>query len=178
MSQFQRMVGVKRGYGQAPHNRGLLHYRGWDGCCGALEGVHRRTARQGLRLVFCAGCWAWMPHQQIILTLEWCLRLAGLLGLSFTAMPGASWPPTSSFSPGTDTRLAPRVGRRHPDPGRRGPLQGPLGPNLQVSKVAASLDLRKNGSLLFGANRPLLARRAPAAIPPTLTFTANSSSSP
>ena len=22
MSQFQRMVGVKRGYGQAPHNRG------------------------------------------------------------------------------------------------------------------------------------------------------------
>ena len=29
MAQFQRMVGVKRGYGQAPHNRGILHY--WDG---------------------------------------------------------------------------------------------------------------------------------------------------
>ena len=27
MAQFQRMVGVKRGYGQAPHNRGILHYR-------------------------------------------------------------------------------------------------------------------------------------------------------
>ena len=27
MAKFQRMVGVKRGYGQAPHNRGILHYR-------------------------------------------------------------------------------------------------------------------------------------------------------
>src|ERR1019366_7267138 len=27
MSEFQRMVGVKRSHGQAPHNRGIPHYR-------------------------------------------------------------------------------------------------------------------------------------------------------
>ena len=32
ISQFELMIGIKRGYGQAPHNRGILHYREGMSC--------------------------------------------------------------------------------------------------------------------------------------------------
>jgi hypothetical protein len=41
------------------------------------------------------------------------------------------------------------MGRRHSHPRRRGPLQGAFGAGLDDLKVTASLDLRKDGSLLF-----------------------------
>jgi len=70
MAQFQRMVGVKRGYGQAPHNRGILHYREamdiaepWKAFIAELHGKdYDSFLRRMLGLE---------PDQSIILTMEW-----------------------------------------------------------------------------------------------------------
>jgi len=70
MSQFNRMVGVKRSHGQAPHNRGILHYRdgmdvaeSWKDFIAELHGkAYDAFLRHMLGLE---------PDQQIILTMEW-----------------------------------------------------------------------------------------------------------
>jgi hypothetical protein len=70
MSQFERMIGVKRGYGQAPHNRGILHYRDgmdvaapWKAFIAELHGkAYDSFLRRMLGL---------KPEEQIILTMEW-----------------------------------------------------------------------------------------------------------
>src|SRR5208282_1655482 len=70
MTQFQRMVGVKRSFGQAPHNRGILHYREGMGVAGPwkefIAELHGKAYDGFLRRMLGLG-----PRQQIILTMEW-----------------------------------------------------------------------------------------------------------
>lgn len=70
VSGFRRMVGVKRGYGQAPHDRALLHYRSgmelsgpWQEFLAEIQGeAYQAFLRRVLKLE---------PRQEIILTMEW-----------------------------------------------------------------------------------------------------------
>jgi len=70
MTKFQQMVGVKRGYGQEPHNRGILHYREglalaepWKAFIAELRGKEYESfLRRMLGLA---------PGNRIILTMEW-----------------------------------------------------------------------------------------------------------
>jgi hypothetical protein len=146
MTQFERMVGVKRGYGQASHNRGLLHY--WDGIDVAepwkafIAELHGKDYDKFLRRMLGLG-----PDQKIILTLEW-----------YYAWQGCSVSPhcdarrklaTHIFFFATDEDWPREWGGDIlilDDEGRHKAHSAPTFDNL---KVAASLDLRKNGSLLF-----------------------------
>ena len=70
VSLFERMVGVKRGYGQAPHDRAILHYRPghemaspWKEFLTELQGEsYESFLRRMLGLP---------PRKHIILTMEW-----------------------------------------------------------------------------------------------------------
>jgi len=70
IAQFRLMVGVKRGYGQAPHNRGILHYRDWMTCAepwkGFIAELHGRAYDSFLRRML-----GLKPGQKVILTMEW-----------------------------------------------------------------------------------------------------------
>ena len=146
IEQFKMMVGVKRSYGQAPHNRGILHYREGMACAQpwkefiaelhgpAYESFLRRTL--GLK-----------PSQKIILTMEW-----------YYAWQGCSVSPhcdahrkiaTHIFFFATDEDWPREWGGDILILDDEGRFKAHSGPKFDELKVAASLDLRKNGSLLF-----------------------------
>ena len=146
MSQFQRMVGVKRGYGQAPHNRGILHYREgmavadpWKAFIAELHGKAYDTSLHRMLDL--------RPDQKIILTMEWYYAWQGgavsphrdarrkLATHIFFFANDEDWPRES----GGDILILDDEGR----------YKAHSAPTFNDLKVAASLDLRKNGSLLF-----------------------------
>ena len=146
MSQFRRMVGVKRAYGQAPHNRGILHCREgmeiaelWKAFIAELRGPeYGAFLRRMLRL---------KPEQQIILTMEW-----------YYAWQGCSVSPhcdarrklaTHIFFFATDEDWPRDWGGDILILDDEGKYKAHSAPGFEDLKVAASLDLRKNGSLLF-----------------------------
>jgi len=70
MAQFQRMGGVKRSYGQAPHNRGILHYR--EGVAVAEPWKPFIMELHGLAYdAFLHRMLPVKPSQKFILTMEW-----------------------------------------------------------------------------------------------------------
>jgi hypothetical protein len=145
ISQFQRMVGVKRGYGQAPHDRGILHWREempvaepWRAFIAELHGqAYDAFLRRMLGL----------GERQIILTMEWYYAWQGcsvsphcdarrkLATHIFFFATDADWPREW----GGDILILDDEGR----------CKAHSAPTFDELKVAASLDLRKNGSLLF-----------------------------
>jgi hypothetical protein len=146
MAGFNRMVGVKRGYGQAPHNRGLQHYREgmemadpWKAFIAELHGeAYDAFLRRMLGLA---------PSQKIILTMEW-----------YYAWQGCSVSPhcdarrklaTHIFFFATDEDWPREWGGDILILDDEGRYKAHSAPSFDDLKVAASLDLRKNGSLLF-----------------------------
>lgn len=146
MSEFQRMVGVKRAFGQAPHNRGILHYQDgmpvaepWKRFIAELRG-----AAYGSFLRRMLGVPA---DAQLILTLEWYYAWQGcsvsphcdarrkLATHIFFFADDEDWPREW----GGDILILDDEGR----------YKAHSAPGFDNLKVAASLDLRKNGSLLF-----------------------------
>jgi len=146
MSQFQRMVGITRGHGQAPHDRGILHYREgmsvaepWKAFVGELHG---KAYDSCLRRMLDPG-----RHRQLILTMEW-----------YYAWQGCSVSPhcdarrklaTHIFFFATDQDWPRQWGGDILILDDEGRYQAHSAPTFNDLKVAASLDLRKNGSLLF-----------------------------
>ncbi len=146
ISEFRRMIGVKRSYGQAPHNRGILHYldgvnvaEPWKEFIGELRG---KTYDAWVRRMLGVG-----PKQKLILTMEW-----------YYAWQGCSVSPhcdarrkiaTHIFFFANDEDWPRKWGGDiliFDDGGR---YKAHSAPGFDDLKVAASLDLRKNGSLLF-----------------------------
>ena len=146
MTKFQQMVGVKRGYGQEPHNRGILHYREglalaepWKAFIAELRGKEYESfLRRMLGLA---------PGNRIILTMEWYYAWQGcsvsphcdarrkLATHIFFFATDEDWPREW----GGDILILDDEGRH----------KAHSAPGFDDLKVAASLDLRKNGSLLF-----------------------------
>ena len=146
ISDFQMMIGVKRSFGQAPHNRGILHYREGMACAQpwkefidelrgpAYQAFLRRTL--GLK-----------ASQKIILTMEWYYAWQGcsvsphcdarrkIATHIFFFADDEDWPRAW----GGDILILDDEGR----------FKAHSAPKFDELKVAASLDLRKNGSLLF-----------------------------
>lgn len=146
ISEFLRMVGVKRGYGQAPHDRGILHYREgmavaepWKAFIAELQGkAYESFLRRMLGLE---------PQQEIILTMEW-----------YYAWQGCSVSPhcdarrklaTHIFFFATDEDWPREWGGDILILDDENRFKAHSAPKFDELKVAASLDLRKNGSLLF-----------------------------
>ena len=145
-SVFQRMVGVKRGYGQEPHNRGILHYREgmelaetWKAFIAELRSpAYEAFLRRVLNLP---------ETQKIILTMEW-----------YYAWQGCSVSPhcdarrkiaTHIFFFATDDDWPREWGGDILILDDEGRFKAHSAPAFNDLKIAASLDLRKNGSLLF-----------------------------
>ena len=91
---FDRKVGVKRGYGQAPHDRYILHYRPgielpgpWKEFVAELQGEAYQSLLRRM-----------LGPQAVHFDDGVVLRVAGMFRLSRTAMPGASWQHISSTS--------------------------------------------------------------------------------
>lgn len=146
IEQFRLMVGVKRSYGQAPHNRGILHYQEgiactdpWKEFIAELQGpAYDAFLRRMLGL---------KPSQKIFLTMEW-----------YYAWQGCSVSPhcdarrklaTHIFFFATDEDWPREWGGDILILDDEGRYKAHSGPTFDDLKVAASLDLRKNGSLLF-----------------------------
>ena len=51
VERFDLKVGVKRGHGQAPHDRYILHYRPGMESAGTLEGICRGTRGRHLSVI-------------------------------------------------------------------------------------------------------------------------------
>lgn len=146
MEQFDRMINVKRGYGQAPHNRGILHYRKgmelaepWQAFIEELQG---KPYDAFLRRMLGLG-----SEQRIILTMEW-----------YYAWKGCSVSPhcdarrklaTHIFFFATDEDWPQEWGGDILILDDEGRYKAHSAPSFEDLKVAAALDLRKNGSLLF-----------------------------
>lgn len=146
MSHFERSVGKKRSYGQAPHDRGILHYREdlpmekpWQDFIAELQGkTYDAFLRRMLGL---------KADQQVILTMEW-----------YYAWQGCSVSPhcdarrkiaTHIFFFATDDDWPREWGGDVLILDDEGRYDAKSAPKFDDLKVAASLDLRKNGSLLF-----------------------------
>ncbi len=146
ISQFQRMIGVKRAFGQAPHNRGILHYI--DGMPVAqpwkefIAELHGPAYSSFLRRML-----GFAPDQKFILTMEWYYAWQGcsvsphcdarrkIATHIFFFADDQDWPREW----GGDILILDDEGR----------YKAHSAPTFDDLKVAASLDLRKNGSLLF-----------------------------
>lgn len=146
MSQFRKMIGVKRGHGQAPHNRGILHYldglevaKPWKDFIAELHGpAYDAFLRRML---------GFSPGQKYILTMEWYYAWQGcsvsphcdarrkIATHLFFFASDEDWPREW----GGDVLMLDDEGR----------YKAHSAPGFDDLKVAASLDLRKNGSLLF-----------------------------
>ena len=146
ISQFRMMIGVKRAFGQAPHNRGLLHYldgmevaRPWKDFIAELHGpAYDAFLRRML---------GFKPRQKYILTMEWYYAWQGcsvsphcdarrkIATHIFFFANDEDWPREW----GGDILILDDEGR----------YKAHSAPGFNDLKVAASLDLRKNGSLLF-----------------------------
>jgi hypothetical protein len=140
------MVGVKRSHGQAPHNRGILHYQdemkcaqSWSDFIAELHGpVYDAFLRRMLGL---------KTDKKITLTMEW-----------YYAWKGCSVSPhcdarrklaTHIFFFATDEDWPREWGGDILILDDEGRYKAHSAPKFEDLKVAASLDLRKNGSLLF-----------------------------
>lgn len=146
ISQFQRMIGVKRAHGQAPHNRGILHYVDGMECAEPwkefIAELHGKDYDAFLRRML-----GLAPGQKILLTMEWYYAWQGcsvsphcdarrkLATHIFFFADDEDWP----HEWGGDILILDDEGRYQPH----------SAPGFDDLKVAASLDLRKNGSLLF-----------------------------
>lgn len=146
ISEFQRMVGVKRGYGQEPHNRGILHYRAgmvvtpaWRDFIAELNGpVYAAFLRRMLGL---------SDSREFILTMEWYYAWQGcsvsphcdarrkIATHIFFFANDQDWPREW----GGDILILDDEGR----------YKAHSAPAFDDLKVSASLDLRENASLLF-----------------------------
>ena len=146
ITEFKMKVNVKRGYGQGPHDRGILHYREgvvcsppWQEFISELKGrQYDAFLRRMLGL---------KPGQEIILTMEWyyawngcsvsphCDARRKLATHIFFFADDQDWPREW----GGDILILDDEGRH----------KAHSAPGFDELKVAASLDLRKNGSLLF-----------------------------
>jgi hypothetical protein len=146
IAEFDVMVGVKRAHGQAPHNRGILHYRAgmacaepWKEFISELQGPEYDSfLRRMLGL---------KPSQNIILTMEWyyawngcsvsphCDARRKLATQIFFFANDEEWPREW----GGDILILDDEGR----------YKAHSGPTFDDLKISASLDLRNNGSLLF-----------------------------
>jgi hypothetical protein len=146
ISRFDRRVGLKRPHGQGYHDRSMLHYRQglelpepWGEFLAELQGDAYLSF---LRRMFCA-----RPGKRLILTFEWYYAWQGC-GVSphcdarrkvgthiFYFNTGEDW----DTSWGGDVLILDDQGRfrRH------------SGPSFEQLQVAATLDPRGNGSLLF-----------------------------
>jgi len=146
MSEFERMVGVKRSFGQAPHNRGILHYQDgmpvsepWKKFIAELRGKNYDAFLHRMLGV--------SADTELILTLEW-----------YYAWQGCSVSPhcdarrklaTHIFFFATDEDWPREWGGDVLMLDDEGQYKAHSAPGFDDLKVAASLDLRKNGSLLF-----------------------------
>ena len=106
IAQFERWVGVKRGYGQAPHNRGILHYRDGMALAEPWKEFIAELQGKGLRSVPAphAGPQTQSedhPHHGVVLC------LAGLLRFAALRCPTQDLRRTSSSLPTTRTGHAP-----------------------------------------------------------------------
>lgn len=146
IEQFRLMVGVKRAYGQTPHNRGILHYREgmacaepWRAFIAELQGTEYDSfLRRMLGLD---------PGRKIVLTMEWYYAWQGcsvsphcdarrkLATHIFFFADDEDWPRAW----GGDILILDDEGR----------FKAHSAPKFDELKTAASLDLRNNGSLLF-----------------------------
>ena len=146
ISLFQRMVGVKRGYGQAPHDRAILHYRRgmnmpepWGEFLSEIQGEsYESFLRRMLHLA---------PRQRIILTMEWYYAWQGcsvsphcdarrkLATHIFYFSAAADWQTTW----GGQILILDDQGR----------FKAHSAPGFDDFAVAAALDPRGNASLLF-----------------------------
>ena len=174
MTQFQRMVGVKRGYGQAPHNRGILHYR--EGMDVAepwkdfIAELHGKAYDAFLRRMLGLG-----PDQQIILTMEW-----------YYAWQGCSVSPhcdarrklaTHIFFFATDEDWPREWGGDILILDDEGRYKAHSAPDLRRSEGGGVAGPAQERQPAFPADGTFLARRAAAAIPRARTSTASFSSS-
>jgi len=146
ISKFEPRAGVKRAYGQAPHNRGILHYREGMVCAEPwkefIAELHGKAYDSFLRRML-----GLKPDQRIILTMEW-----------YYAWQGCSVSPhcddrrklaTHIFFFATDEDWPREWGGDILILDSEGRYKAHSAPSFDDLKVAASLDLRKNGSLLF-----------------------------
>lgn len=146
ISEFRKMVGVKRAHGQAPHDRGILHYLegmdvapSWQEFIAELQGpAYAAFLRRML---------GFSPAQKFFLTMEW-----------YYAWQGCSVSPhcdarrkiaTHIFFFADDTDWPREWGGDILILDDEGRCNAHSAPGFDDLKVAASLDLRKNGSLLF-----------------------------
>jgi len=127
VSLFERKVGIKRAYGQGPHDRSILHYTPglelsgpWKEFLGELHG---ETYQLFLRRML-----ALPPGKPFILTME-VLCLARLFSLAALRCPPQAGDAYFLFHGGN--RLGDELGRPNPDSGRPGTLQGALRPRLR-----------------------------------------------
>jgi 2OG-Fe(II) oxygenase superfamily len=146
ISKFNLNVGVKRAHGQAPHDRGILHYSEGMDCAQPwkefIAELHGKAYDSFLRRML-----GLTPDQKIILTMEWYYAWQGcsvsphcdarrkLATHIFFFADDEDWPREW----GGDILIL--------DDERR--YKAHSAPGFKDLKVAASLDLRKNGSLLF-----------------------------
>ncbi len=146
ISQFRRMVGVKRGYGQAPHDRAILHYlpgmtlaQPWLDFIAEINGPHYQTFIHRVLGVPTA--------KPLILSMEW-----------YYAWEGCAVSPhcdarrklaTHIFYLSSEQDWLSEWGGRILilDDERR--FKAHSGPKLDQFKVAQELEARGNASLLF-----------------------------
>jgi hypothetical protein len=145
-SLFERKVGVKRAYGQAPHDRGILHYQPhldvpqpWKEFIAELQD---ETYQSFLRRVL-----ALPAHKPMILTMEW-----------YYAWQGCSVSPhcdarrklaTHIFYFSTEADWKAAWGGQILIMDDEGRLKAHSAPAFDDLKVAAVVDPWGNGSLLF-----------------------------
>jgi hypothetical protein len=146
IAEFNIMKGVKRAYGQAPHDRGILHYcegvdypAAWKEFIDELQGDrYKQFVRRMLQLP---------PDKEIILTMEWYYAWQGCSVSPhcdarrkaathiFFFADDSDWPRAW----GGDILILDDEGR----------WKAHSAPTFDDLKVAASLDLRMNASCLF-----------------------------
>jgi 2OG-Fe(II) oxygenase superfamily len=146
VSLFERKVGVKRGYGQAPHDRAILHYRPgvelaapWKEFLAELEGdSYQLFLRRMLGLP---------PGKRVIPTMEW-----------YYAWEGCAVSPhcdarrkraTHIFYFTTEADWQADWGGQILILNDEGRIKAHSAPQFDDLQVAAALDPRGNGSLLF-----------------------------
>jgi hypothetical protein len=146
ISQFRRMVGVKRGHGQGYHDRAILHYRPdialsqpWEDFVAELKGRYYESFLRRM-LGVPAG-------RQLILSMEWYYAWQGC-GVS-PHCDARRKLATHIFYFNTEQDWESNWGGRILllDDDRR--LKAHSGPSFEELKIAQSLDPRGNASLLF-----------------------------
>jgi hypothetical protein len=146
VSLFQRKVGVKRGYGQAPHDRAILHYRPWLELAQPWKELVEELQGETYQL-FLHRVLGLQPDKRVILTMEW-----------YYAWRGCSVSPhcdarrklaTHIFYFATEADWEASWGGQILILDDGGRFKAHSAPAFDALAVAAALDPRGNGSLLF-----------------------------